>query len=139
MGLIDHSAHCERKWGKYMKHNLTETDKYFKSSKELICLPDEPKIRGWFKKALDKYSPKNIYCIEVTFVGRESKIDESSHDCLRNMGCSHDNKLEGHSSYSCVSENYLNFIAMLGTLINVTANGSSIKATNHGLYLKHMI
>jgi hypothetical protein len=76
MGLLDHSAHCERKWGKNMKLNLTEKDKYFKSSKELISLPDEPKIRGWLKKALDEFPPKNVYCIEVTFVGRDSKLTE---------------------------------------------------------------
>jgi hypothetical protein len=78
MGLIDHTAYCERKWGKFTKQNQTEKDKYFKTNKELICLPDEPKIRGWFKKALDEYAPKNVYCIEVTFVGRNAKLTESS-------------------------------------------------------------
>jgi|LauGreDrversion4_2_1035121.scaffolds.fasta_scaffold154000_2 hypothetical protein len=35
--------------------------------------PDEPKFRGWLTKALEKYPPKNVYGIEVSFVDRESK------------------------------------------------------------------
>ena len=46
MALLDHSSHYERKWGKNLK---IQNDKniFFKSKKELLVFPDEPKFRGW--------------------------------------------------------------------------------------------
>jgi hypothetical protein len=46
MALLDHSSHYERKWGKSLK-NLNEKNIFFKSNKELLVFPDEPKFRGW--------------------------------------------------------------------------------------------
>jgi len=81
---------------------------------------DDPRLRQCLS-VFDKYPPKNCYCVQVTYVPRETPINVAN---IQDIECNSDS----------VSEAHLHFLSMLGNY--VTANKEKVKDNHLSLYLK---